>query len=148
MAIFNSYVSHYQRVYGATYGNCPMKWFDGSWGNGVITSQEKVRPNGSNGVFGEARCLLKRGIPKMVILIGKPWLTRCYPPLKSAQSFGRIYLVYISPLVLNFMRSWDLWFFEDVLGTKVKCIISCNLRAEGSWAKVLNVVIFVESVVL
>ena len=58
----------------------------------------------------------KRGIPKMVILIGKNMVDEVLFTLWRAQSFGRIYLVYISPLVLTFMRSWDLWFFEGCIG--------------------------------
>ena len=47
--------------------------------------------------------------------------------------------------ILNFTRSWGFGIFRVV--SKSKCIISSNLRAEGSWGKVLNVVMFVESVV-
>ena len=49
--------------------------------------------------------------------------------------------------VLNFTRSWGFGIFTVYWVSKSKCIISSNLRAEGSWGKVLNVVIFVESVV-
>ena len=44
-------------------------------------------------------------------------------------------------------RSWGFGIFRVYWVSKSKCIISRNLRAEGSWGKVLNVVIFVESVV-
>ena len=49
--------------------------------------------------------------------------------------------------VLNFTRSWGFGIFRVYWVSKSKCIISSNLRAEGSWGKVLNVVIFAESVV-
>ena len=49
--------------------------------------------------------------------------------------------------MLNFTRSWGFGIFRVYWVSKSKCIISSNLRAEGSWGKVLNVVIFVESVV-
>ena len=49
--------------------------------------------------------------------------------------------------LLNFTRSWGFGIFTVYWVSKSKCIISSNLRAEGSWGKVLNVVIFVESVV-
>ena len=49
--------------------------------------------------------------------------------------------------VLNFTRSWGFGIFTVYWVSKSKCIISSNLHAEGSWGKVLNVVIFVESVV-
>ena len=49
--------------------------------------------------------------------------------------------------VLNFTRSWGFGIFRVYWVSKSKCIISSNLRAEGLWGKVLNVVIFVESVV-
>ena len=49
--------------------------------------------------------------------------------------------------LLNFTRSWVFGIFRLYWVSKSKCIISSNLRAEGSWGKVLNVVIFVESVV-
>ena len=50
-------------------------------------------------------------------------------------------------ILLNFTRSWGFGIFTVYWVSKSKCIISSNLRAEGSWGKVLNVVIFVESVV-
>ena len=50
-------------------------------------------------------------------------------------------------ILLNFTRSWGFGIFRVYWVSKSKCIISSNLRAEGSWGKVLNVVIFVESVV-
>ena len=50
-------------------------------------------------------------------------------------------------VLLNFTRSWGFGIFTVYWVSKSKCIISSNLRAEGSWGKVLNVVIFVESVV-
>ena len=50
-------------------------------------------------------------------------------------------------LVLNFTRSWGFGIFRVYWVSKSKCIISSNLRAEGSSGKVLNVVIFVQSVV-
>ena len=49
--------------------------------------------------------------------------------------------------MLNFTRSWGFGIFRVYWVSKSKCIISSNLRAEGSSGKVLNVVIFVESVV-
>ena len=49
--------------------------------------------------------------------------------------------------VLNFTRSLVFWIFRVYWVSKSKCIISSNLRGEGFWGKVLNVVIFVESVV-
>ena len=49
--------------------------------------------------------------------------------------------------MLNFTRSWGFGIFRVYWVSKSKCIISSNLRAEGSWGKVLNVVIFLESVV-
>ena len=49
--------------------------------------------------------------------------------------------------LLNFTRSWGFGIFRVYWVSKSKCIISSNLRAEGSWGKALNVVIFVESVV-
>ena len=49
--------------------------------------------------------------------------------------------------LLNFTRSWGFGIFRVYWVSKSKCIISSNLRAEGSSGKVLNVVIFVESVV-
>ena len=49
--------------------------------------------------------------------------------------------------MLNFTRSWGFGIFRAYWVSKSKCIISSNLRAEGSSGKVLNVVIFVESVV-
>ena len=51
------------------------------------------------------------------------------------------------PYLLNFTRSWGFGIFRVYWVSKSKCIISSNLRAEGSSGKVLNVVIFVESVV-
>ena len=57
-----------------------------------------------------------------------------------------IYIVSMYKL-LNFTRSWGFGIFRVYWVSKSKCIISSNLRAEGSWGKVLNVVIFVESVV-
>ena len=56
------------------------------------------------------------------------------------------YIIYIHRL-LNFTRSWVFGSFRVYWVSKSKCIISSNLRAEGSWGKALNVVIFVESVV-
>ena len=50
-------------------------------------------------------------------------------------------------VMLNFTRSWGFGIFRVYWVSKSKCIISSNLRAEGSSGKVLNVVIFVESVV-
>ena len=49
--------------------------------------------------------------------------------------------------MLNFTRSWGFGILRVYWVSKSKCIISSNLRAEGSSGKVLNVVIFVESVV-
>ena len=49
--------------------------------------------------------------------------------------------------LLNFTRSWGFGIFRVYWVSKSKCIISSNLHAEGSSGKVLNVVIFVESVV-
>ena len=50
-------------------------------------------------------------------------------------------------ILLNFTRSWVFGIFRVYWVSKLKCIISINLRAEGSWGNVLNVVILVESVV-
>ena len=62
-----------------------------------------------------------------------------------------VIIIYIDILctwvLLNFTRSWGFGIFTVYWVSKSKCIISSNLRAEGSWGKVLNVVIFVESVV-
>ena len=58
--------------------------------------------------------------------------------------YNSTYILYL----LNFTRSWVFWIFRVYWVSKSKCIISSNLRAEGSWGKVLNVVIFVESVVV
>ena len=55
--------------------------------------------------------------------------------------------MYVYIQMLNFTRSWGFGIFTVYWVSKSKCIISSNLRAEGSWGKVLNVVIFVESVV-
>ena len=44
--------------------------------------------------------------------------------------------------LLNFTRSWGFGIFRVYWVSKSKCIISSNLRAEGSSGKVLNVVIF------
>ena len=55
--------------------------------------------------------------------------------------------IYIYIYMLNFTRSWGFGIFRVYWVSKSKCIISSNLRAEGSSGKVLNVVIFVESVV-
>ena len=55
--------------------------------------------------------------------------------------------MYIYIYMLNFTRSWGFGIFRVYWVSKSKCIISSNLRAEGSSGKVLNVVIFVESVV-
>ena len=49
--------------------------------------------------------------------------------------------------MLNFTRSWGFGIFTVYWVSKSKCIISSNLRAEGSSGKVLNVMIFVESMV-
>ena len=58
------------------------------------------------------------------------------------------HMLHVSPwCLLNFTRSWGFGIFRVYWVSKSKCIISSNLRAEGSWGKVLNVVIFVESVV-
>ena len=61
-------------------------------------------------------------------------------------SFGSNH-VELWAMVLNFTRSWVFGIFRVYWVSKSKCIISSNLRAEGSSGKVLNVVIFVESVV-
>ena len=45
-------------------------------------------------------------------------------------------------MILNFTRSWGFGIFRVYWVSKSKCIISSNLRAEGSCGKVLNVVIF------
>ena len=57
------------------------------------------------------------------------------------------YYIYMYVYMLNFTRSWGFGIFRVYWVSKSKCIISSNLRAEGSSGKVLNVVIFVESVV-
>ena len=64
-------------------------------------------------------------------------------------SSGKKYASYRSGwwFLLNFTRSWGFGIFRVYWVSKSKCIISSNLRAEGSSGKVLNVVIFVESVV-
>ena len=39
-------------------------------------------------------------------------------------------------ILLNFTRSWVLWFFRVYWGSKSKCIIWSNLRADGSGGEV------------
>ena len=58
-----------------------------------------------------------------------------------------LHIVHFEYVLLNFTRSWGFGIFRVYWVSKSKCIISSNLRAEGSSGKVLNVVIFVESVV-
>ena len=58
-----------------------------------------------------------------------------------------IYIYIIMWYLLNFTRSWGFGISRLYWVSKSKCIILSNLRAEGSSGKVLNVVIFVESVV-
>ena len=58
-----------------------------------------------------------------------------------------LYTCYMFHGLLNFTRSWVLGIFRVYWVSKSKCIISSNLRAEWSSGKVLNVVIFAESVV-
>ena len=58
-----------------------------------------------------------------------------------------VYIYIYIWVMLNFTRSWGFGIFRVYWVSKSKCIISSNLRAEGSSGKVLNVVIFVESVV-
>ena len=61
--------------------------------------------------------------------------------------YVRIYTFALINTLLNFTRSWGFGIFRVYWVSKSKCIISSNLRAEGSSGKVLNVVIFVESMV-
>ena len=73
-----------------------------------------------------------------------------YNYIKSYNLYNYIYnhvYIYIHIRVLNFTKSWGFGIFRVYWVSKSKCIISSNLRAEGSSGKVLNVVIFVESVV-
>ena len=83
-----------------------------------------------------------------------------YPRMEKSSCTGTLYLevqfhlwvynyiyIYIHIRVLNFTKSWGFGIFRVYWVSKSKCIISSNLRAEGSSGKVLNVVIFVESVV-
>ena len=50
-------------------------------------------------------------------------------------------------LLLNFTRSWNFGIFRVYWVLKSKCIISRNLRAQGSRDKVLTFAVFVESMV-
>ena len=73
------------------------------------------------------------------LMVKTPWVSGVDFPLKQS--------IHWIMGMLNFTRSWVFGIFRIYWVSKSKCIISSNLRAEGSWGKVLNVVILVESVV-
>ena len=57
------------------------------------------------------------------------------PQVSARQSLRRIwrfFAVFLQNMVLNFTRSWVFGIFRVYWVSKLKCIISSNLRAEGS----------------